>query len=174
MPADLATQSQSGRYLTFGLAGETYGIEILRVQEIVGLLPLTRVPKLPASIAGVVNLRGRIVPVIDLREAFELPAYERDDRVCIIIVRTESAEGSRASGLIVDEVSDVVEFKDDEVEPTPEFGGAIDASFISSVGRITDRVALLLDIDRVLSDSHAHDVAHIEDVIEAPVAEQGE
>lgn len=141
-----------GKYLTFGLAEENYGLEILRVQEIVGMLPVTRVPRLPAFVAGVVNLRGRIIPVVDLRLAFGLPSSAMDERTCIIVVRVHKGDGTGAvMGVIVDEVSDVGDLAADEIEETPEFGSAIDTSFIKGVGRLEGRVVLLLDIDCVLS-----------------------
>lgn len=142
----------AGKYLTFGLNDEHYALEILRVQEIVGLIPITRVPRLPRFVAGVVNLRGRVIPVVDLRLAFGLDASEMTDRTCIIVVRSEREDGSATvMGALVDEVSDVVNFSADAVEPTPEFGADVDTSFVKGVGRFEDRVALLLDVDLVLS-----------------------
>lgn len=141
-----------GKYLTFCLAGENYGLEILRVQEIVGLLPVTRVPRMPSFVAGVVNLRGRVIPVVDLRLAFGLARSEMSERNCIIVVRVKRASGrSAVMGVLVDEVSDVVDLVGDVIEETPEFGASIDTSFIKGVGRSDERVLLLLDIDRVLS-----------------------
>ncbi len=148
----LQTAARPGKYLTFGLAEEFYGLEILRVQEIVGLLPVTRVPRLPSFVAGVVNLRGRVIPVVDLRLAFGLPASAMHDRTCIIVVRVERAGGgSTVMGALVDEVSDVVDLAAEAIEDTPEFGAAVDTSFIKGVGRSEERVLLLLDIDRALS-----------------------
>lgn len=142
----------AGKYLTFGLADEHYGLEIQRVQEIVGLIPVTRVPRLPSFVAGVVNLRGRVIPVVDLRLSFGLPSAEMGERTCIIVVRVERAEGSSAvMGVIVDEVSDVVDLAEGAIEATPEFGTYVDTSFMCGVGRDGDRVVLLLDIDQVLS-----------------------
>lgn len=141
----------AGKYLTFDLGDEHYGLEILRVQEIVGLLAVTRVPRLPAHVAGVVNLRGRVIPVIDLRVAFGLPDTAVSERTCIIVARIFREDGSEVvMGVIVDEVSDVVDLSADSVGETPEFGSEIDTSFIKGVGRIDERVVLLLDIDRVL------------------------
>ncbi len=146
------TVARPGKYLTFCLAGENYGLEILRVQEIVGLLPVTRVPRMPSFVAGVVNLRGRVIPVVDLRLAFGLVASEMSERTCIIVVRVERAGGQSAvMGVLVDEVSDVADLVGGSIEDTPEFGASIDTSFIKGVGRSEDRVLLLLDIDRVLS-----------------------
>lgn len=147
-----ATGVLAGKYLTFGLADETYGLDILRVQEIVGLLPITRVPRLPSAIAGLVNLRGRVVPVVDMRAAFGLPAVEATDRTCIVIVRVMRAGVPVVIGAIVDDVSDVVWLGEESIESTPQFAGGADTSFIRGVGRLDERVILLLEIDEVLSD----------------------
>jgi len=152
-----------GKHLTFRLGDEVYGLNILRVQEIVGLLPVTRVPRLPSEIAGVVNLRGRVIPVVDLRAALEMPEVEHTDRTCIIIVRVVRGSRDTVMGLVVDAVSDVVDLPEDSVEAAPEFGIAIDTSFISGIGRIDDHVVLLLDIDRVMSKEQigiAEEAAH--------------
>lgn len=160
-----------GKYLTFGLAGEHYGLEVLRVQEIVGLLPVTRVPRLPSFVAGVVNLRGRVIPVIDLRLAFGLPASEMHERTCIVVARIERDDGvSAVMGVLVDEVSDVADLSADAIEETPEFGSSLDTSFIKGVGRAEDRVLLLLDIDRVLSGA---EMQIVERVARAGVPDEG-
>lgn len=151
MPVN-TSEAVGAKYLTFDLADEHYGLEILRVQEIVGLLPVTRIPRLPAFVAGVVNLRGRIVPVVDLRVAFGLDAAADGERTCIVVVRVERPGGRQAvMGVIVDEVSDVIALTEEQTQDTPEFGVEVDTSFIKGVGRIGDRVFLLLDIDEVLS-----------------------
>lgn len=150
--AGTITVAEAGKYLTFSLADEHYGLDIVRVQEIVGLIPVTRVPRLPAFVAGVINLRGRVIPVVDLRLSFGMPASDMGERTCIVIVSIEHPDGSSVTrGAIVDEVSDVVRFSADEVEPTPEFGTSVDTSFIKGVGRLGERVVLLLDIDRALT-----------------------
>lgn len=150
-----ATLAQAGKFLTFSLGSELYGLEILRVQEIVGMLPVTRVPRLPEYVAGVVNLRGRIIPVVDIRLAFGLSDITMTERTCIVVVRVmrEGADSAVVIGIIVDEVSDVLDLGVDSIEATPEFGTEVDTSFIKGVGRAEDRVVLLLDIDRVLSGS---------------------
>lgn len=148
--------SAAGKYLTFELAEEAYGLPIMRVQEIVGMLPVTRVPRLPEFIAGVVNLRGRVVPVVNLRLTFGLPKTEPSDRTCIVIVQIERPSGAATMGVMVDAVSDVVNLGADAIEETPEFGTAVDTSFITGVGRADNRVVLLLDIDQVLSGEQLH------------------
>jgi purine-binding chemotaxis protein CheW len=153
-------EALAGKFLTFRLASELYGLEILRVQELVGLLPVTRVPRLPAFLAGVVNLRGRVIPLVDLRLCFGMSASAMDDRTCVIVVRVERVEGHPAAmGVIVDEVSDVVYLAADKIEPTPEFGTSVDTSFVKGVGRLEDHVVLLLDIDRVLSSGELDAIA---------------
>lgn len=151
MSVSIEEAATAGKFLTFDLAAEHYGLPILRVQEIVGLLPVTRVPRLPSFVAGVVNLRGRIIPVVDLRQAFGMERAEATERTCIVIVGVERDSGATTMGVMVDAVSEVVDLAADAVEDTPEFGTGVDTSFISGVGRIEDGVVLLLDIDRVLS-----------------------
>jgi len=151
----------AGKYLTFSLGDEHYGLEIIRVQEIVGLIPVTRIPRLPAFVAGVVNLRGRVIPVVDLRLVFGMPGSAMDDRTCIIVVSIDRADGSSAvMGVIVDEVSDVAYLADDAIEETPEFGTTVDTSFIKGVGRYEERVVLLLDINGVLTAGELDQIDH--------------
>lgn len=167
-PAGAATVARAGKYLTFSLADEHYGLDIVRVQEIVGLLPVTRVPRLPDFVAGVVNLRGRVIPVIDLRLSFGMPASALEERTCIVIVSIERPDGSFVTrGAIVDEVSDVVAFSEGAIEATPEFGTSVDTSFITGVGRVDDRVVLLLDIDKVLTTG---ELEELDRAAAAPVA----
>lgn len=141
-----------GKYLTFSLSDELYGLEILRVQEIVGMAPIARVPRLPEFVAGVMNLRGRVIPVIDLRLAFGLSEVATTERTCIVVVRIERDDrGTTVMGMIVDEVSDVLSLPKESIEPTPDFGAGVDTPFITGVGRADAHVVLLVDIDRVLS-----------------------
>lgn len=155
------------KFLTFRLGDELYGLEILRVQEIVGLLPVTRVPRLPGFVAGVVNLRGRVVPVVDIRSAFGMSPSDMGERSCIIVVRIErTGERDAVIGAIVDEVADVVALAKDDIEGTPSFGTQVDTSFLRGVGRLDERVVLLLDIDRVLD---SRELAEIERAALAPV-----
>jgi purine-binding chemotaxis protein CheW len=157
--AGTATIAEAGKYLTFSLGDEHYGLDIVRVQEIVGLIPVTRVPRLPAFVAGVVNLRGRVIPVVDLRLAFGMSASERDERSCIVVVSVDRGEGLVATmGVLVDEVSDVAYVSADAIEATPEFGTEVDTSFIQGVGRLEERVVMLLDIDRVLTAGELDDI----------------
>lgn len=145
------TSATAGKYLTFLLGEEIYGLEILRVAEIVGLLPITRVPRLPRQFSGVINLRGRVIPVIDLRLAFGLPSAELGERTCIVIAQVKSGADMRTVGLVVDEVSEVLDLTMDAIEATPDFGGSVDTSFLKGVGRIEGAVVMLLDIDLALT-----------------------
>jgi purine-binding chemotaxis protein CheW len=145
----------AGKFLTFFLDEEEYGIEILKVQEIIGLMPVTRVPRTPAHVMGVVNLRGKVVPVVDLRLRFAMEAIEATELTCIIVVQ---ARGLRF-GLVVDRVSEVVDLPADEVEDPPTFGAEINTEYIMGMGKSDARVKILLDIDRVLSDDDLDELA---------------
>jgi len=134
------------QYLTFALGGEEYGVEILKVQEIRGYTSITPIPNTPAHIKGVMNLRGAIVPVVDLRRTLAMPATEYSPFSVIIVVTV----GTRVMGLIVDAVSDVLDVARTDIHPTPDFGTRIDARFIQGMARVGDKLVVLLDIDRVL------------------------
>ncbi|MBW8888818.1 MAG: purine-binding chemotaxis protein CheW [Fibrobacteres bacterium] len=145
----------AGKYLTFQLGKEAYGIGIMKVQEIVGVMPVTRMPKLPHFVRGLVNLRGKVIPVFDLRLKFGLERKEDTDRTCIIVVRLSlDGNGADASevtlGIIVDEVSEVVNVPADAIEPAPAFGSSVDVSFLLGVGKLGNKVVMLLDADRIL------------------------
>ena len=135
------------QYLTFMLEEESYGIEILRVQEIKGYTGVTRIPNTPDYIKGILNLRGTIVPIVDLRMKFGLDPIEYNKLTVIIVVDV----CGRTMGIIVDEVSDVLSFPDKDIKPAPEFGRAVDVSFISGIGRMGEKLVTLLALDHVLS-----------------------
>jgi len=145
----------AGKYLTFQLGKEAYGIGIMKVQEIVGVMPVTRMPKLPHFVRGLVNLRGKVIPVFDLRLKFGLERRDDTDRTCIIVVRL-SLDGNRVDaaavtlGIIVDEVSEVVNVPAEAIEPPPAFGSSVDVSFLLGVGKLGNKVVMLLDADRIL------------------------
>ena len=142
----------AGKYLTFALAQERYSVPVLKVREIMRLCPVTPVPRMPAYIKGVINLRGKIVPVVDLRERFGLGACEDSERICIVVVQVDGAEGaSRLTGMIVDVVEEVSHFQSDDLEPPPDFGDTIDARFIVGMAKSKGTVKTVLDIDRLLS-----------------------
>lgn len=137
------------QYLTFQLAEEQFGIDILRVQEIKGLAHLTQIPNVPPYIRGVMNLRGTVVPVVDLRHRFDMPAAVYNQFTVIIIVTV----GHKVMGLVVDAVSDVLNVGDREMEKLPDLGGGIDTTFISGMAKFEDRLITLLDIDRLLGST---------------------
>jgi purine-binding chemotaxis protein CheW len=145
------TLAKAGKYLTFNLGKEVYGIEILKVQEIIGMMQVTRVPRTPAFVRGVVNLRGKVIPVIDLRLKFGLETKEDNDRTCIIVVQVGLGGGSVIMGLIVDEVSEVLNVLADQIEAAPSFGSKVDTDFILGMGKVAQKVVMLLDVDKVLA-----------------------
>lgn len=141
----------AGKYLTFRLGDESYGLQILKVQEILGMMPVTRVPRTPNFIRGVVNLRGKVIPVVDLRCTFNLASLTDTETTCIIVVQIVRDQTTVVMGVIVDAVSEVLDVRAEQVEPAPAFGTEIDTAFILGMGKIADKVVILLDIDRVLS-----------------------
>jgi purine-binding chemotaxis protein CheW len=136
-----------GKFLTFVLNNEEYGIEILKVREIIGVIGITPVPQTPDYLKGVINLRGKVIPVIDLRLKFSMTEEEHKQETCIIVVEVNNAP----IGVVVDNVSEVLDIKSEEVEDTPQFGHEIDTSFIMGLGKAKDKIIILLDIDKVLS-----------------------
>ena len=145
------TDARAGKYLTFQLANEEFGIRVLKVREIMGLQEITAVPQTPAHIKGVINLRGKVVPVIDLRLKFGLPAAEYTQRTCIIVTQVQGEAGSILMGIVVDGVSEVLNLTAQEIEDTPDFGEAIAGGYLLGMAKVKGKVKILLDIDRVLS-----------------------
>lgn len=142
---------KGGKYLTFVLAKEDYGIPILKVREIIKLLEITSIPKTPGYIKGVINLRGKIIPIMDLRLKFGLEEKEYNERTCIVVVEVTLNETHKLMGLIVDTVSEVVNLATDQIELPPEYGYQNNQGFLIGVGKVKDRVILLLDIEQILS-----------------------
>lgn len=134
------------KFLTFCLGTEEYGIEILKVREIIGMMPITPVPRTPEYIRGVVNLRGKVIPVVDLRLKFGMPAVAQTEETCVIVVQAGGVE----MGTIVDKVSEVTDIASDNIEDTPFFGSDVHTEYILGLGKSAGRVTLLLDIDRAL------------------------
>ncbi|HOX06987.1 MAG TPA: chemotaxis protein CheW [Planctomycetota bacterium] len=150
-----------GKYLTFQLSAETYGLEILKVQEIIGLMKVTHVPRTPSFVRGVINLRGKVIPVIDLRQKFGIPSREDTEKTCIIVVQVLRAERQLViMGIIVDEVSEVLDITCNQIEPAPEFGAAVHTAFIMGMGKVGQKVVIMLDIDKVLSGNEVAAVEH--------------
>ncbi len=143
--------SDGRQYLTFTLGDEQYGVEILRVQEIKGYTGVTRIPNIPSHFKGVLNLRGTIVPIIDLRMKFGMAARAYDKMTVIIVVEVNEEIKGKIMGVIVDTVSDVMNIPPEDIQPAPEFGGTVDTGFISGIGNYGDKLVTFLDIDRILS-----------------------
>lgn len=139
---------KSGKFLTFGLAGEDFGLEILKVREIIGMMDITAVPLTPPFIKGIINLRGRVIPVMDMRSKFGMPEAQRTAATCIIVVHADQVE----VGIIVDRVSEVLDVASADIEDTPSFGAAVDTRFILGIGKAGGKVTILLDIDKALTD----------------------
>jgi purine-binding chemotaxis protein CheW len=137
------------KLLTFSLGSEGYGISILKVKEIIGMMDITPVPKTPDFIEGVINLRGKIIPVMDLRVKFGMQRQDYNDRTCIIVVEILIKGVQKLLGVVVDMVSEVVNISCDQIEPPPEYGTSIEHNSILGIGKIKDRVVIILDIDEV-------------------------
>lgn len=140
----------AGKYLTFLLAEEQFGIQLLKVREIIGLMPITPVPGSPKEIRGVLNLRGKIVPVMDLRLRFGMGAGETNARNCIIVTEVAGQNGIVEMGILVDAVSEVLQVDGNEIEPAPEFGTRVDTSYLLGLAMSGPQTKVLIDIDRVL------------------------
>ncbi len=154
----IATQN-TGKYLTVVLDNESYGIAVLKVREIIRMQKITPVPQMPEFVKGVINLRGRVIPIIDLRVKFGLQAIFAE-RTCIVVVQVKvSATQNVQMGLIVDSVEEVVNLAANEIEPTPDFGTRIDTSYILGMAKIKGTVKTLLDIDRVVAPETVKEIA---------------
>ncbi len=149
--SESSVQSIAGKYLTFALANEEYGLEILKVREIIGYIEVTSVPQTPDYVLGVINLRGQVIPVVNLRSKFGMEIIDTTEESCIIVVEIEQNGQSISTGILVDRVQEVLDIASETIEPPPEFGSSIDTQYIRGMGKISDTVKLLLDIDKVLS-----------------------
>lgn len=145
-----ANTAGSNQVLTFTLGEETYGVDILRVQEIRGFSPVTRIPQSPTHILGVLNLRGSIVPIVDLRMRFALERAEYTPLTVIIVLSVESPVGRRDFGVVVDGVSDVIDVPVSDIKPAPEFGEQVSTEFIEGLASVSGRMVMLLDIDQLI------------------------
>jgi purine-binding chemotaxis protein CheW len=149
----------AGKYLTFLLGDESYGIEILKVQEIIGMQSITRIPRTPEYVKGVINLRGKVIPVIDLRLRFGMEVAEVSRKTCIIVVQVAKADINVTMGIVVDEVSEVLEIAAAEIEPAPGFGTRVETSFIMGMAKTESAVKILLDIDKIMSENEMEALA---------------
>ena len=139
-------RSLGGKYLTFMLDDEEHGLEILKVREIMGMMDITKVPQTPAFVEGVINLRGKVIPVVDLRTKFGLERAEYNEETCVIVV-----DVGMLMGIIVDTVQEVHDIAEGDIEPPPHLGASVDTSFILGMGKVNNDVKILLDIDKVLT-----------------------
>jgi len=146
---------KEGKYLTFSLAGEEYGIGILKVKEIIGMMPITTVPRTPVCVKGVINLRGKVIPVVDLRLKFGMVEMGYTERTCIIVVEIASQTAPVLIGIVVDSVSEVLNIKRADIEETPTFGAKLNTDNILGMAKMNGGVKILLDIDKVLSGNGA-------------------
>ena len=142
---------REGKYLTFSMANEEYGIGILQIREIIGMMPITSVPQTPEFVKGVINLRGKVIPVIDLRLRFNMDSIDYNERTCIIVVEILGQSATVQVGIVVDSVSEVLNIKQDEIEDTPTFGTSLNTDFILGMAKMEGGVKILLDIDQVLT-----------------------
>ncbi len=170
---------KKGKYLTFALGSEEYGLEILEVREIIGYMDITAVPQTPAHVKGVINLRGQVIPVIDLRAKFGMETTEVTEQTCIIVVETSRGDRKFSTGIVVDHVQEVLDIAGEDIEEAPQFGSSVNTDFILGMGKIGESVKILLDIDQVLANEDfkslsnlTDDVATKESVSEESVSEK--
>ena len=148
---DVALANREGKYLTFALAQEEFGLEILKVREIIGYIDVTAVPQTPCHVKGVINLRGQVIPVIDLRSRFGMETTEITGATCIIVVEIAQAGRKFSTGITVDRVQEVLDIAGTDIEDAPQFGGAVDTHFILGMAKIGHSVKILLDIDTIVA-----------------------
>jgi purine-binding chemotaxis protein CheW len=149
--ADRVGPDREGKYLTFALAQEEYGLEILKVREIIGYIDVTAVPQTPHYVTGVINLRGQVIPVIDLRAKFGMETADITDETCIIVVEISEDRRKYSTGIVVDRVQEVLDIAGQDIEEAPNFDRNVDTDFILGMGKVGDAVKILLDIDKVLA-----------------------
>lgn len=157
---DLGALSREGKYLTFVLCGEEYGIEILKVREIIGVMNITPVPQTPGYMKGVINLRGKVIPVVDLRLKFGFQEVEHTKETCIIVVEVKN----KLTGVLVDTVSEVLDVGGQDLEPAPHLGDGINTEIFLGMAKIKDKVKILLDIDKVLGSEEINMVESLTSV----------
>ncbi|MFL0797360.1 MAG: chemotaxis protein CheW [Cellvibrionaceae bacterium] len=164
--SDHTLDSDAEQFLTFIMAEEEYGVDILCVQEIRGWEETTPIPKAPSHIKGVINLRGTVVPIIDLRRCFGMESIEYTPVTVVIVLRVESESGSRTVGIVVDAVSDVYTLSETELRPAPDLGDSVSTEFIRGLVNVNDRMVILLEIDRLLNMDDIPDLSSISSDIE--------
>jgi purine-binding chemotaxis protein CheW len=142
--------SREGKYLTFSLGGEEYGVGILKVKELIGMMPITLVPRTPPFVKGVINLRGKVIPVVDLRRKFGMEDTDYTERTCIVVMEISGQGGAILMGMVVDSVSEVLNIKGGEIEDAPALGASLATDYILGMAKMNGGVKILLDIDRVM------------------------
>lgn len=157
-----STAFTAGKFLTFRLSEESYGIEVVTIREIIRMQKITPVPQMPSHVRGVINLRGKVVPILDLRVKFDLPADDSNDRACMIVVDLPSKEGaSSILGLVVDAVEEVISISESEAEPSPDFGASLTNESCLGIAKLKSGVTTLLDIEKVVNRELTGDLAGI-------------
>jgi purine-binding chemotaxis protein CheW len=146
-----AMADKEGKYLTFSIADEEYGIGILKVKEIIGMMTITTIPHAPGFVKGVINLRGKVIPVMDLRLRFGMEEIGYNERTCIIVVEIAGESGIVMIGIVVDSVSEVLNVKEEDIEETPTFGTGLNTDYILGMAKIGKGVKILLNIDQILN-----------------------
>jgi len=142
---------QDGKHLTFSLGKEEYGLPILKVKEIIGMMEITHVPQTPDFIKGVVNLRGKIIPIMDLRLKLAMQERDYNERTCIIVVEVKINDAKRLMGIVVDTVSEVINIQQNDIEPPPEYQTKVDKGFLTGMGKIKGKVVMLLNIEQIVN-----------------------
>jgi purine-binding chemotaxis protein CheW len=155
----------TNQFLTFMLAGEEYGVDILRVQEIKGWESATEIPNTPEYIQGVMNLRGTIVPIVDLRCRFELEQVEYSNTTVVIVLKTKSDDKEKTIGFIVDAVSDVYNLSEEQLKESPDFGNAVSTEFVKGLATVDEKMLILLDIDHLVDADINADMTGIQSVV---------
>jgi purine-binding chemotaxis protein CheW len=155
-PTSSKVDARAGKYLTFQIGKEEFAVGVLKVREIMGVQDITAVPRTPAYLKGVINLRGKVIPVVDLRLKFGLAALDYTQRTCIIVVQVAGPSGLLLMGIVVDEVSEVLALAPADIEDTPDFGANVETRYILGLAKVKDKVKILLDINEVLSSQEIH------------------
>ena len=158
-----ASDQRAGKYLVFHLGKEEFGIRVLKVREIMGIQDITAVPQTPVYVKGVINLRGKVVPVVDLRLKFGLPEIEYTQRTCIIVVQVQADSYTMQMGVVVDGVAEVLNLASGDIEDTPDFGQGVATPYLLGMAKIKGKVKILLDIDQVLSNQELQGIEAVLD-----------
>jgi purine-binding chemotaxis protein CheW len=159
--ATAKTEERAGKYLVFHLGKEEFGIRVLKVREIMGIQDITAVPQTPAYVKGVINLRGKVIPVVDLRLKFGLPQIEYTQRTCIIVVQVQADSHAMMMGIVVDGVAEVLNLVAGDIEDTPDFGQGVATPYLLGMAKIKGKVKILLELDQVLTSQELHGIESV-------------